>query len=249
MPRANRYHLNGLVWHVTHRCHDRSFLLKFRKDRSRYRYWLYQARKRYGLCLLNFNITSNHVHLIIHDSGDHEIIERSMQLTQGRIAQEYNRRKKRLGAFWQDRYHATAIQSGKHLRHCMSYVDLNMVRAGVVDHPSQWPSAGYHEIQSPPERYRLLDLDKALSLLGMSSHAELARWQEERILLAIQKPLVRQQQWTEAVAVGERSFLAGVANRLGIRARHRQIHEADGYTTLQESLSSYCANIPYKLWL
>ena len=29
MPRANRYILPGHAYHVTHRCHDRSFLLKF----------------------------------------------------------------------------------------------------------------------------------------------------------------------------------------------------------------------------
>jgi putative transposase len=28
----------------------------------------------------------------------------------------------------------------------MVYIDLNMVRAGVVDHPSEWPDCGYHEI-------------------------------------------------------------------------------------------------------
>ena len=37
MPRANRYLLSGQLYHVTHRCHDRSFLLKFAKDRNEYR--------------------------------------------------------------------------------------------------------------------------------------------------------------------------------------------------------------------
>jgi hypothetical protein len=36
------------------------------------------------------------------------------------------------GAFWQDRYHATAIETGEHLWRCLVYVCLNMVRAGVV---------------------------------------------------------------------------------------------------------------------
>jgi putative transposase len=37
-----------------------------------------------------------------------------------------------------DRYHATAIESGEHLWHCPVYVDLNMVKAGVVKQPSEW---------------------------------------------------------------------------------------------------------------
>lgn len=80
-----------------------------------------------------------------------------MQLIAGRTAQEYTRRKKRKGAFWQDRYHATAIESGEHLWRCLVYVDLNMVRAGVVNHPSEWKWSGYHEIQHPKDRYRLID--------------------------------------------------------------------------------------------
>jgi len=37
-----------------------------------------------------------------------------MQLIAGRTAQQYNRRKTRNGAFWKDRYHATAVGiSGK----------------------------------------------------------------------------------------------------------------------------------------
>ena len=29
MPRANRHYIPGYVWHITHRCHKKEFLLKF----------------------------------------------------------------------------------------------------------------------------------------------------------------------------------------------------------------------------
>jgi putative transposase len=61
MPRANRYFLPGYVWHITHRCHKREFLLKFARSRQRYLYWLYQARKRFDVEILNYAIASNHV--------------------------------------------------------------------------------------------------------------------------------------------------------------------------------------------
>ena len=96
---------------------------------------LYEAEKLFGLWLPNSNLTSNHVHFLVHDDSGEGVIAKSLQLIQGRIAQEYNRRKGRLGAFWQDRYHATAIQSGTHLRNCFTNIDLNMVWAGVVSHP------------------------------------------------------------------------------------------------------------------
>lgn len=41
------------VWHIAHRCHRKQFLLKFARDRRRYLYWLFEAKKRYGLCALD----------------------------------------------------------------------------------------------------------------------------------------------------------------------------------------------------
>jgi hypothetical protein len=55
-----------------------------------------------------------------------------MQLIAGRTAQEYNERKGRHAAFWEDRYHATAIEADEHLYRCLVYIDLNMVCARMV---------------------------------------------------------------------------------------------------------------------
>jgi REP element-mobilizing transposase RayT len=108
MARANRHHIPGQVWHITHRCHKKAFLLKFARDRKRWLRWLFEAKKRYGLKILNYTVTSKHIHLLVID-GEREIIPKSLQLVAGKTAQEFNRRKGRRGAFWEDRYHATAI--------------------------------------------------------------------------------------------------------------------------------------------
>lgn len=97
MPRANRLFISGYVWHITHRCHRREFLLKFARDRQRWRYWLFEARKRFGLCVLNYTVTSNHIHLLVLDRGNGEIAK-SMQLIAGRAAQEYN--PSAMGCLW-----------------------------------------------------------------------------------------------------------------------------------------------------
>ena len=99
MARANRHHIPGQVWHITHRCHKKEFLLKFLKDRRRWRFWLFEAKKRFGLQVLNYMVTSNHIHLLVMDSGP-DVIPKSLQLIAGRTAQEFNQRKKRNGAFW-----------------------------------------------------------------------------------------------------------------------------------------------------
>ena len=79
MPRANRYYIPECVWHITHRCHKQEFLLKFEKDRRRWIHWVFEARKRYGLCVLNYIVTSNHIHLLVVDTGI-KTISKSLQL-------------------------------------------------------------------------------------------------------------------------------------------------------------------------
>jgi len=75
MPRANRYFLPHYIWHITHRCHQRKFLFRFARDRRRYLHWLFEARKRFGLCVLDYIVTSNHVHLVVKDTGSDVIAE------------------------------------------------------------------------------------------------------------------------------------------------------------------------------
>jgi len=59
-------------------------------------------------------VTSNHIHLLVIDDGDRDTIPKSIQLIAGRTGQEYNQRKERKGAYWEDRYHATGIQDDGH---------------------------------------------------------------------------------------------------------------------------------------
>ena len=86
-------------WHLTHRCHERQFLLKFACDRQAWIGWLFEARQRFGLCVLDYMVTSNHIHLLVYDLEGREVIPQSLQLTAGRSGQEYNQRKGRRGAF------------------------------------------------------------------------------------------------------------------------------------------------------
>jgi len=242
MARANRHHIPGQVWHITHRCHKKEFLLKFARDRRRWYHWLFEAKKRFGIRVLNYVVTSNHIHLLVQDS-EQEVIPGSIQLIAGRTGQEFNRRKVRKGAFWEDRYHATAVERGDHLIRCLVYIDLNMVRAGVVKHPAEWELNGYNEIQNPPARYGVIDHLSLRQLCGYSDAAEFAQqhrgWVHEAI---VEKRLNRESCWTESIAVGSRGFVEGIKARLGISAKGRDIGtESDGVYTLREESAPYNA--------
>jgi putative transposase len=239
MARANRHYLPGHVWHITHRCHQKEFLLKLSQDRKRYTKWLYEAKKRYGLSILNFAITSNHIHLMVFDTGK-DVIPRSIQLVAGRTGQEYNNRKDRKGAFWEDRYHATIVQSNRHLLSCMAYIDLNMVRAGVVLHPSEWQDCGYNEIIHQPERAGLIDVKKLKSVLGFSDADDLAAAYQQIILDAIQdSPSSRQPMWTEGIVVGDEDYVKETKSKLTGMALGREIIAADSAFVLREPSFPY----------
>ena len=80
----------------------KSFQKKRLKFQRRYLHWVFEAKKRFGLCVLKYTVTSNHIHLLVHDTRS-DVIAQSMQLIAGRTAEEYNQRKGRQGAFWEDR--------------------------------------------------------------------------------------------------------------------------------------------------
>jgi len=237
MPRANRIFCQGFVWHITHRCHQKAFLLKFVRDRRRWRHWLFEAKRRYGLCVLNYIVTSNHIHLLVIDQGNQEIAT-SMQLVAGRTAQEYNRRKTRNGAFWEDRYHATAVQTNHHLIRCLSYIDLNMVRAQIVSHPSEWEVSGYHEINNPRQRKGIIDHKRLGQLVGIPNIDRLADahncWIKDAMKFSGREPV-----WTESVAVGDEQFLITLQRQLEATGMHRKISRADDVDCLYETGDSY----------
>ena len=220
MPRASRNLMEGYTFHLTHRCHDRRFLLKFARDRDVYREWLRVAIKRYGVPVYGYCITSNHVHLVVH-VDDAERVGLLMHLAAGAFAQHLNRRKGFEGSVWEHPYQCTIIQDGQHLLRCLRYVDLNMVRAGVVTHPAQWRWCGYDELVGQRERYRLLDFDRLLESLGVSSLVEFRLLQEQGIEEAIQRrELKRQAAWSEALAVGNQQFVERVTGVYEARKKY-----------------------------
>lgn len=240
MPRASRHYIPGHVWHITHRCHKKEFLLKFAKDRQAWLDWLFEARKRFGVVILNYTATSNHVHLLIYDRDGGEVVPKSIQLSAGRTAQQYNRRKSRKGAFWEDRYHATTIQTDRHLVQCIVYMDLNMVRAGVVKHSSEWPHGGYREIQNAPQRYRLIDRNALMHLLGIGDSDRLSLFHLNWVTEALKiNEKIRESRWSESVAVGDLSFVKSIKTELGARAFGRNIISSAGGHELREYQISY----------
>ena len=246
MARAKRHYLPGQVWHITHRCHKRDFLLKLKIDRTRWLHWLYEAKKRYGLVVLNYTVTSNHIHLLVFDEKGRDVIPQSIKLIAGRTGQEYNVRKNRKGAFWEDRYHATAIQSEQHLFRCLAYIDLNMVRAGVVSHPSEWQFGGYNEIQNPRRKCTVIAYEKLAELSGFALYDNFRESHCGLVTELLSNVISRQAWWSESIAVGSESFVEAIKQQLGFRAKGRKIEEANEDFQLREEIKTYVTDSDWK---
>ncbi len=228
MPRANRYILPGYAYHLTYRCHDRKFLLRCRLDRIEYCTRLRNAVRKHRISLFGFCVTCNHVHLLgMCDRLSN--LSRFMQQLEGGFADYYNLRKHRSGAFWGERFHCTMIDGGDHLWNCLRYIDLNMVRAGVVRHPNEWAWCGFHELVGRRQRYRLLDIERLVELLGLSRREALAEIHQQRILQSIDNNrLIREGIWTESIAVGSQAFLKEIVSRTKKRKRLHMAAPEDG---------------------
>jgi putative transposase len=235
MARANRHYLPGLIWHITQRCHNRDFLLKFVRDRKRWLSWLFEAKKRFSIHILNYMVTSNHIHLLIQDDERRSFISESMNLISGRTAWEYNHRKRRKGAFWEDRYHTTAIESETHLLQCMIYIDLNMLRAGVVKHPKEWPFSGFNEIINKRERYKIIDYSHLIELIGVKDREDLRQMYSERVDQEVKSNQIRREaKWTESIALGSEDFVKKIRDRLPIKYKNSKIIEHKNGFELRE---------------
>ena len=220
-------------------------MLKFGRDQRRWLQWLFESKKRFGTSILNYLVTSKHIHLVVRDDKGEGVIPQTVQLVAGRTGQEYNLRKNRKGAYWEDRYHATAVDADLHLSRCMVYVDLNMVRAGIVNHPSEWPFCGYNEIQNPRQRYSIIDYQSLIGLFntrGMDELRDTYRgWVEEA--LEKQSYCKREARWTESIAVGTEAFVRETKEKLGMRAIGRELVGGNGSYELREPEIPYDAKI------
>jgi putative transposase len=184
-------------------------------------------------------------YLLVPDDGDRETIPKSMQMVAGQTGQEYNRRKKHQGVYWEDRYHATAIESGMHLLKCLIYIDLNMVRTGVVSHPSEWAQSGYNEIQNQKQRYAIINYKRLSELLGVASASLLkekhAMWLEEAQKADRQE---RNRKWLQAIAVGSEEYIDSIKKELGMKVVYRKTNRVNREFELREDQIPYNADLP-----
>jgi putative transposase len=91
------------------------------------------------------------------------------------FARYYNRRHHRRGYFWGDRFKSVIVEKGETLINCLAYIDLNPLRAGLVERPEEyrWNSLGYHLQTANKDNF--LSLDFGLAEFGVLDAKERLR--------------------------------------------------------------------------
>ena len=67
-----------------------------------------------------------------------------MRNIQSAFARWFNRSQRRRGRFWADRFKSVYLEDARAVLDCMLYVELNPVRAGLVERPEEWRGSSIH---------------------------------------------------------------------------------------------------------
>lgn len=132
MPRAARLVLEGAPHHVVLRGNNRRRLFSYRRD---YLYFLsLMSRHLSGTnVLLNaFCLMPNHVHLLLTPL-ERTSLGAFIKRTAQRYAQVRNKRYQTTGKLFEQRYYSKPMGSERQLAIATAYIDLNPVRAHLVD--------------------------------------------------------------------------------------------------------------------
>lgn len=137
MPRPLRIKQNDYPYHITTKTNNSAFLLRNKA-------WVFQifaliinlAIKKYQIKVKHIVIMGNHYHLVLQTT--HANIDKVMQFINSRVARLINKRLKRTGHLWGERYFSTIIEGDEYRKEIMRYIYMNPVRADIVKDPADY---------------------------------------------------------------------------------------------------------------
>ena len=138
MPRVPRFVVPGLPHHVTQRGNYRQPVFFNDADRQFFLRRLAKRAKQYGIDVLAWCLMINHFHLIAIPRR-RDSFALGLRALLGEYSLRINsKRGEARGHIWQSRFYSCAL-SERHLGMALRYVELNPVRANLVDDPEQYP--------------------------------------------------------------------------------------------------------------
>ena len=123
---------------------------------------------------------------------------------------------------------------------CLCYIELNMVRCKVVEHPRDWEWVGFQDIMGNRKRYRLIDVERLCWRLGAANVEDVRKNLMASLAERIARDEVKRQTcWTESLAVGSQGFVETVKPLILFRSRTEMVLTTDDTWVLREALIPY----------
>lgn len=142
MPRKPRFILPGEPQHIIVRGINREPIFY---DDADYRYYLNKLKEaidKHNCGIHAYVLMANHVHLLLTPKTERGI-SKAIQMLGRYYVQYFNYTYGRTGSLWEGRYKSTLVDTEQYLLTCCRYIELNPVRAGMVEHPSEYPWSSY----------------------------------------------------------------------------------------------------------
>jgi len=142
MPRKPRFFLPEVPTHIVQRGNNREPIFFDESDYHSYLEWLLAGAQRYQCNIYAYALMTNHVH-ILASSQEKEGISRLMQYV-GRYYVPYiNNTYSRSGTLWEGRFKSSLVQDETYLLNCMCYIEMNPLRAVLVEKLRDYPWSSY----------------------------------------------------------------------------------------------------------
>lgn len=143
MPRQARLEIPGIPLHITQRGVNRCAIFLDDDDRRHYIDLLAVSAIQHELRLHAYVLMGNHVHLLVSADQSGEISRSMRQLGQAYVT-AFNRRHRRTGTLWEGRFKSSLVDSDRYLLTAYRYIELNPVRAAMVEQPWHYPWSSVH---------------------------------------------------------------------------------------------------------
>ena len=176
MARKPRFTLPGVPQHVIQRGHNREPCFYSESDNLRYLDNLKEAAERNSVAIHAYVLMTNHVHLLVTPAQSHGITH-MMQDTGRKYVRYINHIYKRTGTLWEGRYKASLVDSEAYLLTCMRYIEMNPVRANMVEHPGDYRWTSYHSNAGAHQR-SMLEAHPVYKRLGLSLEQQQCAYRE-----------------------------------------------------------------------
>jgi len=142
MPRRPRSILPNLPVHIVQRGNNRRACFRQQKDFRSYLAALKETSSQYSVAIHAYALMNNHVHILATPEDESSASKMMQQLGRKYVAY-FNKTHSRTGTLWEGRFRSSSIRSARYLFVCYRYIELNPVRAGLVQSPGEYEWSSY----------------------------------------------------------------------------------------------------------